>query len=82
MTSFDKDYKTLLEGFGGPLTTRMYAPRIKLSEQFIRAFKEEYTRLCRPKQILDENDQVLEEKPVNKKTVMGQIQKSLPFLAR
>ena len=57
MTSFDNKYKNLIEGFGGSLTTRIYAPRIKLSEKFINAFKEEYTRLCKPEQILDENDE-------------------------
>jgi hypothetical protein len=82
MTSFDKKYATILEGFGGPLTSKLYAPRIQLSEEFIRAFKEEYKRLCRPTQILDENGSVLEEKPKNKRKVMEQIQKSLPFLAR
>jgi hypothetical protein len=82
MTSFDNKYKALLEGFGGPLTTRMYAPRIKLSEKFTRAFREEYSRLCRPEQILDENDNFVEEKPKNKKTVMKQLQKALPFLTR
>ncbi len=82
MTLFDKKYKNLLEGFGGPLTTRMYAPRVKLSEQFIKAFKEEYERLCKPEQILDENDNLLEEKPKNKKNILNQIQKALPFLAR
>ena len=82
MTSFDKRYQSLLEGFGGPLTTRMYAPRVKLSEQFIRAFKEEYKRLCAPDRVLDENDEVVEEKPKNPKKIMEQIQKALPFLAR
>ena len=82
MSSFDKEYKTLLEGLGGPLTTRMYAPRVKLSEEFIRALKEEYKRLCAPDQILDEENNVIGEKPKNKKTILNQMQKSLPFLAR
>ena len=82
MASFDKEYENLLEGFGGPLTTRLYAPRVKLSEEFIRAFKEEYKRLCAPDQILDEENNVIGEKPKNKKTILNQMQKSLPFLAR
>ena len=82
MASFDKEYENLLEGFGGPLTTRLYAPRVKLSEEFIRAFKEEYKRLCAPDQILDEENNVVGEKPKNKKTILNQMQKALPFLAR
>jgi len=73
MTSFDKKYQSLLEGFGGPLTTRMYAPRINLSEKFIRAFKEEYTRLCKPEQILDENDELVKERSKNKRTILEQM---------
>ena len=82
MASFDKQYKTLLESFGGPMTMRMHAPRVKLSSEFVKAFKEEYKRLCAPEQILDENDQVIDEKPKNKRTVLAQMQKALPFLAR
>ena len=82
MTKFDKNYLKLLEGFGGPLTNRMYPPRIKLSEQFTRAFREEYKRLCRPIQILDENDEVMEEKPRNPKKVLEQMQKALAFISR
>ena len=82
MTSFDKKYKTFLEGFGGPITNRMYAPRIKLSEHFIRSFKEEYKRLCRPEQILDEEGNVTEEKAKSPKRILEQMKKALTFLAR
>jgi hypothetical protein len=82
MTSFDKKYKTLLEGFGGPLTTKLYAPRINLSEHFIRAFREEYKRLCKPDQILDEDGAVMEEKAKNPKRILEQMKKALGFLAR
>ena len=82
MTSFDKKYQSLLEGFGGPLTTRMYAPRIKLSEQFVRSFREEYKRLCKPEQILDEDDNVVEEKAKHPKRILEQMKKALTFLAR
>tara|TARA_R110000824_G_scaffold282775_1_gene471091 strand:+ start:82 stop:330 length:249 start_codon:yes stop_codon:yes gene_type:complete len=82
MTSFDKKYQRLLEGFGGPLTTRMYAPRIKLSENFIRAFREEYKQLCKPEQILDEDGNIAEEKSKNPKRILEQMKKALTFLAR
>jgi uncharacterized protein YnzC (UPF0291/DUF896 family) len=82
MTRFDSNYTELLESFGGPLTKRVYAPRIKLSEQFIRAFREEYRRQCKPVQILDENDEVMEEKPRNPKKVLEQMQKALAFISR
>ena len=82
MTVFDKNYRNLLEGYGGPLTTRMYAPRIKLSENFIRSFKEEYKRLCKPEQILDEDGNVTEEKSKSPKRILEQMKKALSFLAR
>jgi len=82
MTRFDSNYTELLESFGGPLTTRVYAPRIKLSEEFVRAFREEFKRQCKPTQILDENDEVSEEKAKNPKRVLGQMQKALAFIAR
>ena len=82
MNYFENKYTKLLESYGGPLTRRLYAPRIKLSEKFIRAFSEEYKRQCMPIQILDENDEVTEEKARNPKKVLEQIQKALAFIAR
>ena len=35
-----------------------------------------------PEQILDENDELVEEKPKNKRTILDQMKRSLSFLAR
>jgi hypothetical protein len=79
---FEDKYKHLLEGFGGPLTKKMYAPRIQLSEEFKEAFREEFKRLCEPTPILDENNEVVGQKDKNPSKILEQIQKALLFLSR
>jgi hypothetical protein len=79
---FDQKFDSIMEGFGGPVTRKVYAPRIPLSEEFKAAFREEYKRLCKPEPILNEEDQVIRYKEKNPQKVLEQIQKSLLFLAR
>lgn len=79
---FEDKYKNLVEGFGGPVTKKMYAPRIPLSEEFKQAFKEEFSRLCQPTPILDENNEVVGQKDKNPSRVLEQMQKALLFLSR
>jgi len=81
-TRLERDYKKLQESFGGPILSRTHAPRIKLSGKFVRAFKEEYKRLTTPKQILDEDGEVVDTQKINRKGILERMQKALPFLVR
>ena len=79
---FDTKFESIMEGFGGPVTKKVYAPRLPLSEEFKEAFKAEYQRLCQPEPALNEEGQVVKHKERNPKKVLEQMQKSLLFLAR
>lgn len=84
--SFDSEYEKLCEGYGRIKETKYKLfPRNlkgKLSEQFIKSVKQEYFRLTRPTQVLDE--ETGEERSVypDKKKILSEMQKALPFLIK
>jgi len=84
--SFDKEFEKLCEGYGRIKETKYKLfPRNlkgKISEQFIRALNEEYHRLTRPEQVLDEETGKHKNVYPCKKKVLSEMQKALPFLLK
>lgn len=84
--AFDSEYEKLCEGYGRiKETTFKLFPRNlkgKLSEQFVKALNEEYFRLTRPQQVIDEETGQERSVYPDKKKVLSELQKALPFLVR
>ena len=80
---FTKRIEQILSEGYAPITSKTRYPRsLKLSEKFIRVFKEEFKRLCTAEHILDENGDVVSEKKKNPKQILEQMKKALHFHAR
>ena len=83
MKNFNKEYEHVLEGYGlhKTVTRERYPSKLKLSEDFIAAFKEEFERQTSPIYTEDEdgNSAVTQEarKPA---IVLKEFQKALKFL--
>jgi len=79
---FESKYESILEGFGGPISKKDYAPRIPLSEDFKKAFKAEFKRLCEPVPVVNEEGETVSVKEKKPSKILEQMQKALVFLAR
>jgi hypothetical protein len=84
--SFDTEYKKLCEGYGRIKETKYKLfPRNlkgKISEQFIKSLQQEFYRLTRPQTILDEETGESKTVYPEKKKILSEIQKALPFLIK
>jgi len=84
--SFDSEYKKLCEGYGRIKETKYKLfPRNlkgKLSEQFIKSLQQEFFRLTRPTQVLDEETGESRNVYPDKKKILAEMQKALPFLVK
>jgi len=84
--SFDSEYKKLCEGYGRIKETKYKLfPRNlkgKLSEQFIKSLQQEFFRLTRPTQVLDEETGESRNVYPDKKKKLAEMQKALPFLVK
>lgn len=84
--SFDSEYKKLCEGYGRIKETKYKLfPRNlkgKISEQFIKTLQQEFYRLTRPQTILDEETGKETMVYPDKKKILSEMQKALPFLVK
>lgn len=82
--SFDTEYKKLCEGYGRLKETsyKLFPRNLKgkLSEQFIQSVQQEFFRLTRPEHIIDEETGESKKVFPNKKKILSEMQKALPFL--
>ena len=84
--SFDSEYEKLCEGYGRIKETRYKLfPRNlkgKISEQFVKALQQEFFRLTRPEHVLDEETGESRSVYPDKKKILAEMQKALPFLVK
>lgn len=84
--SFDAEYKKLCEGYGRIKETsyKLFPRNLKgkISEQFVRSLQQEFFRLTRPESILDEETGESRTVYPDKKKVLSEMQKALPFLVK
>ena len=83
MKKFNEGLDSIIEGYGfhKTVTRERYPAKLKLSEEFINAFKEEFANQTSP--IYTENDdgsQVLAQEARDDKTVLREFQKALKFI--
>ena len=82
MSQFNEEYSELLEGYKPRMLSERFPRKLKLSEQFIRAFNEEFKRQAIS--IVTEEDEdgvpMKTEKKRNPRQVLKEFQKALPFL--
>jgi hypothetical protein len=80
MKEFNDNFDTILEGYGQRLVKVRYPAKLKLSEKFIRAFREEYKRQTASIVTEDEDGNQVTNKGRNKRQVLKEFQKCLPFI--
>lgn len=84
--SFESEYQNLCEGYGRIKETKYKLfPRNlkgKISEEFIKSVQQEFYRLTRPEQVLDEETGKEHNVYPDKKRIMAEMQKALPFLVK
>lgn len=83
MKKFNEGLDSIIEGYGfhKTVTRERYPAKLKLSEEFISAFKEEFAKQTSP--IYTENDdgsQILAQEARDAKTVLREFQKALKFI--
>jgi len=81
MNDFNKNFETILEGYGQRMVKVRYPSKLRLSEKFIRAFREEFKRQTAPVMTEDDDGNPMEGKSRNKRQVLKEFQKALTFLA-
>jgi hypothetical protein len=80
MKDFNDSFENLLEGYGQRMVKVRYPSKLKLSEKFIRAFRNEFKKQTAPIVTEDDDGQPV-EKTRNKRQVLKEFQKALTFLA-
>lgn len=81
MKEFNESFETILEGYGQRMVKVRYPSKLKLSEKFIRAFREEFKKQTAPVMTEDEDGNQIEGKSRNKRQVLKEFQKALTFIA-
>lgn len=81
MKEFNQSFETLLEGYGQRMVKVRYPSKLKLSEKFIRAFREEFKNQTAPVMTEDEDGNQITAKGRNKRQVLKEFQKALSFIA-
>jgi hypothetical protein len=82
MKNFNKEYEHVLEGFGfhKTVTRERYPSKLNLSEDFIRAFKEEFEKQTSPIYTEDESGEAVTHEARKPGVVLKEFQKALKFL--
>jgi len=82
MNQFNEEYDDLLEGYKPRTMSERFPRKLKLSENFVRAFNEEFKRQA--VSVITEEDEdgvpIKTEKRRNPRQVLKEFQKALPFL--
>lgn len=83
MKNFNKEYEHVLEGYGfhKTITRERYPSKLKLSEEFVRAFKEEFAKQTSPIYTEDESgEETVAHEARKPAIVLKEFQKALKFL--
>ena len=82
MKNFNEGYDTLVENYGLHITRSRFPRKLKLSEKFVKAFKEEFKKQTAPVYTENDDGEQIETKSRSRHQVLKEFQKALPFLAR
>ena len=84
VSDYNTQYESLLEKYGllKTVVKERFPRKLKLSNEFVTAFREEFKRQTSPTLTEDENGNEIEGPARNKNTVLREMQKSLKFLSK
>lgn len=80
MKQFNENFDQILEGYGQRLVKVRYPSKLRLSEKFIRAFRDEYKKQTIPIVTEDEDGNQITSPARNKRQVLKEFQKALSFI--
>jgi hypothetical protein len=84
MDKYNKEYETIMEKYGllRTVVRERFPSKLKLSENFIRAFREEFKNQTASTLTEDEDGNQISNPGRNKHTVLREFQKALKFLTK
>lgn len=84
MDKYNKEFETIMEKYGllRTVVRERFPSKLKLSENFIRAFREEFKNQTAPVVTEDEDGNQIKTEGRNKHTVLREFQKALKFLTK
>lgn len=84
MDNYNKEFETIMEKYGllRTVVRERFPSKLKLSENFIRAFREEYKNQTSAIFTEDEDGNQIKTEGRNKHTVLREFQKALKFLTK
>ena len=84
MDQYNKEFETIMEKYGLLRTVirERFPSKLKLSQEFIQAFQEEFKRQTAPVVTEDEEGNELRTEGRNRHTVIREFQKAVKFLTK
>lgn len=84
MKHYNKSYETILEKYGllKTVVRERFPAKLKLSQEFISAFQEEFKRQTAPVVTEDEDGNQVTTEGRNRHTVIREFQKAIKFLTK
>ena len=84
MKNYNESYETILEKYGllKTVVRERFPSKLKLSQEFVNAFQEEFKRQTAPVVTEDEDGNELQSEGRNRHTVIREFQKAIKFLTK
>mgnify|MGYP001568472405 CR=1 FL=1 len=84
MNKYNESYETILEKYGllKTVVRERFPAKLRLSQEFISAFQEEFKKQTAPVVTEDENGAQIQAEGRNRHTVIREFQKAIKFLTK